>query len=429
MSHFSFKLPDIGEGVVEAEIVEWHVVSGDTVEQDDPLADVMTDKATVEITSPVSGKVVSLGCETGVTLAVGSELVLFETGNGMPSLPDNGEMPVPVQGEAQPQVPETEVKPGADTPVVREQGLLQDKEPISTRKHIDVDIAHRPLASPAVRRRAYECGINLAAVGGTGPAQRILHSDLDDYLERPNRQENVGASRRRSGTKEIRVKGLRRKIAERMSASKRAIPHYSYIEEVDVTDIENLRAQLNEQFASQRGKLTFLPFLMRAMAVTLPNCPECNATYDDELEIVTQHAAVHICIGTQTPQGLTVPVVHHVEGMDLWGCANEIKRMSSLARDGNLELDDLKGSTITITSLGALGGIATTPVINRPEVAIVGVNKIVERPVVFDGQVRIRKMMNLSSSFDHRVVDGFSAASWIQEIKRRLECPATLFIE
>lgn len=418
MAEFSFKLPDIGEGVVEAEIVEWHIAPGDHVEQDAIVADVMTDKATVEITSPVTGRIVAVGCEAGQTLPVGGELILFDVNDAIDVSADASEFERGVSG--------TEKTHGAEAAAFPETDKTQSRE--EPAGNAPVDRARRPLASPAVRRRAHEEGVDLARIKGSGPSGRIRHHDLDRYQSHSSAK-LTNALKCRTGVTEVKVMGLRRKIADQMSASKRHIPHFSYIEEVDVTELERLRRRLNEGHAAERAKLTLLPFLIKAMSVSLRSWPECNATYDDDREIVTQHAGIHVGIGTQTDQGILVPVVRHAEALGLWECATEIKRLSTGAREGKLPVGDLKGSTITITSLGALGGIATTPVINRPEVAIVGVNKIVERPVVRDGQIEVRKMMNLSSSFDHRVVDGFNAANWIQQIKARLEVPETLFVE
>ncbi len=423
MSQYSFKLPDIGEGVVTAEIVEWHVSPGDFVEQDAPLVDVMTDKATVEIAAPIGGRVVALGGEPGVKLAVGSELVLFEIEGGAEADAAREKDDEPAYTAKAASVP-AQRQPSSPSPDLF---VMRDEPEVRSRGHRRNEPARLALASPAVRRRAYELGVDLAHVTGSGPAGRISPADLDTFALGRRGHAVVGGAERHGAT-EIKVIGLRRTIAERMRAAKRHIPHFSYVEEIDVTEVERLRAELNECHASARGKLTFLPFLMTAMAVTLPEWPECNATYDDAAEIVTRHGAVNIGIGTQTPHGLVVPVVRHAEALDLWKCAEKIGTLSAAAREGRLSVDELRGSTITITSLGALGGIATTPVINRPEVAIVGVNRIVERPVVREGRIEVRKMMNLSSSFDHRVVDGFGAANWIQAIKRRLETPAMLFV-
>lgn len=415
MTRYSFKLPDIGEGVVEAEIVEWHAAVGDPVAQDAPLVDVMTDKATVEITSPVSGKLAAIGGDPGDVLAVGSELAAFDTEHakqlGNAELPKAAKEPVPT---------------AASVAVEATDGLSPTRPSVAGTRRSDRSV--HVLAAPSVRRRAYEAGLELSALRGSGPAGRVLHADLDQHVEQST-SVRMGERSQRIGTTEIRVRGLRRRIAERMTAAKRHIPHFSYVEEIDVTEVEDLRRQLNSRFENERGHLTFLPFLITAMGAALAVWPECNATYDEDAAVITQHSAVHVGIGTQTPQGLVVPVLRHAESLSLWECAREVRRLGDDARAGALAGNELAGSTITVTSLGPLGGISTTPILNRPEVAIVGVNRMIERPVVRHGRIEVRKMMNLSSSFDHRVVDGFSAASLIQRIKGNLECPATLFIE
>jgi len=382
MAGFIFKLPDVGEGLAEAEIAAWHVAVGDPVAEDQPLADVMTDKATVELTSPVAGRVSARHGEVGEKRPIGSPLVEFDTA---------GEAPV------------------APAPIVVPAAVAAAPTGV------------RPLASPAVRQKARERGIDLRSLRGTGPAGRITHADL----------EAPAATKAPTGEAitEVKVIGLRRVIAERMQDAKRRIPHFTYVEELDVTALEELRAHLNETRAPGRPKLTLLPFLMRALVRALPRWPQINARFDDDNGIIRQHAGVHIGMATQTPSGLTVPVLRHAESRDLWNCALEITRLADAARSGKAAREELSGSTITITSLGALGGIVTTPVINYPEVAIIGVNRIVERPVVRAGQVVVRKMMNLSSSFDHRVVDGWDAAAFIQHVRGLLEQPATLFID
>ena len=389
MGRHVFKLPDVGEGIAEAEISQWHVAVGDRIEEDQPLVDVTTDKAIVEIPAPASGTVVSINGAAGEKVAVGAELVVIETAaNEAPA--------------ARTQSPQ----PTAAVPAPRS---AKDSQ---------------ALASPAVRQRARQLGVELHLVRGSGPDGRVTHADLDAHAGRPSHKEIV----HKESVEEHRVVGIRRKIAERMQEAKRRIPHFSYIEEIDVTALEALRAQLNEEHAGKRPKLTPLPFLMRALVRALPAHPEINARFDDEKGIVQRHAAVHIGIATQTPHGLMVPVVRHAEARDLWDCAAEAQRLAAAARDGKATRDELSGSTITITSLGALGGVASTPIINHPEVAIVGVNRIVERPVVRGGQVVARRMMNLSSSFDHRVVDGWKAAEFIQALKGLLEQPAKLFL-
>ncbi|CAN7574372.1 dihydrolipoamide acetyltransferase family protein [Phenylobacterium sp. LjRoot219] len=420
MAEYVFRTPDIGEGVAEVEIVAWHVKPGETVAEDQPLVDLMTDKATVEITSPVDGKLVSTAGEPGAKAAVGSVLAVLEVGaEAATSTPAAApeptravEAPVAAAPPAPAPAPVATAAPAAVAPalVARAPGAA-------------------PLASPAVRRRAQQLGVRLQFVPATGPAGRVTREDLDRFVAAGETVAAPAAAPAvRTGVEEVKVIGLRRQIAERMSEAKRRIPHFSYIEEVDVTELERLRGELNAQ-AADRPRLTLLPFLIRAVTRTLPRYPQINATYDDEAGVVRRHAAVHLGLATQTPTGLVVPVLRHAEALDLWAAATEIARLASACRAGKATRDELSGSTITLTSLGPLGGLATTPVINRPEVAILGPNKIVERPVVVGGQVVVRKMMNLSSSFDHRVVDGWDAAEFIQAIKRLLETPALLFVE
>ena len=417
MTKFIFRLPDVGEGTTEAEIVAWHVAVGDRVEEDQPLADVMTDKATVEMTTPVSGVVLALHGELGDMAPVGQPLATIETEGAVAetSAPKSGEAkPAPTAAPAKPPAkPEAAPAPVAKpAPVARAEG-------------------QRPLASPAVRRRADELRIDLAAVPGTGPAGRISQDDLSRFLAGGASATPAPASGlvRREGVEQIKVIGLRRKIAEKMQDAKRRIPHFAYVEEVDVTELEDLRVHLNATKAPDQPRLTLLPFFVRALTRTLPRYPQINARFDDDAGIVHRHAPVHMGIATQTPNGLIVPVLRHAEARDLWDCATEIARLAQAARDGKATMEELSGSTITLTSLGPLGGITTTPIINHPEVAIIGPNKMVERPIVRHGQIVVRRMMNLSSSFDHRVVDGYDAAEFIQAVKALLEHPATLFID
>lgn len=412
MGQYSFKLPDVGEGTVEAEIGIWRVQVGDRVEEDQPLVDMMTDKATVELTSPVAGIVKSVGGPAGQMAAVGSVLVVFETDSA-----------------------EVSTAPAAKLPSASATDALEEAAPAASVAPASAVASARPLraaASPAVRRRAEELGVNLQFVQGSGPDGRISQADLDVHVANASAATAVATPdagyASRSGVEEIPVIGLRRQIAERMQLAKRQIPHFSYVEEVDVTELEDLRAHLNAAKSADQPKLTVLPFIMRALVRVLPQFPQINATYDDEAGVVRRYAPVHIGIATQTPRGLMVVVVRHAETRDVWNCAAEISRLAIAARESKATREDLTGSTITITSLGPLGGVVTTPVINRPEVAIVGPNKIVERPVVRDGQIVVRKMMNLSSSFDHRIVDGSDAAEFIQRIRAALEHPATLFI-
>ena len=417
------KMPDIGEGIAEVELSVWHVKVGDMVVEDQVLADVMTDKAMVDIPSPVHGKVIALGGVPGEVMAVGSVLISIEVegaGNvkesAQPVVAAAKEAPAP-KAEA---VVESKPVPAAAPRAAVCQGPMVARE-----------ANERPLASPAVRKHALDLGIQLRLVRGTGPAGRVLHEDLDAYLVQgqSNASTATTAYAQRNDEEQIPVIGMRRKIAQRMQDATQRAAHFSYVEEIDVTAVEELRAHLNEKHGATRGKLTLLPFLVRALVVALRDFPQINARYDDEAQVITRLGAVHVGIATQADIGLMVPVVRHAEARSLWDNAAEISRLASAARNGKASRDELSGSSITLTSLGALGGIVSTPVLNLPEVAIVGVNKIVERPMVVKGQIVIRKMMNLSSSFDHRVVDGMDAAQFIQAIRGLLEQPATLFVE
>ncbi|WP_339484431.1 dihydrolipoamide acetyltransferase family protein [Pseudomonas sivasensis] len=412
------KMPDIGEGIAEVELSVWHVKVGDMVVEDQVLADVMTDKAMVDIPSPVHGKVISLGGEPGEVMAVGSILISIEVegaGNAKEA---------PVVAEPVKAAPVVEAKPA---PVVESKPapVMTAQAPVAR------DADERPLASPAVRKHALDAGIQLRLVQGSGPAGRILHEDLDAYLQQGASNASTAANpyAERNTEEQIPVIGMRRKIAQRMQDATRRAAHFSYVEEIDVTALDELRVHLNEKHGATRGKLTLLPFIVRAMVVALRDFPQINARYDDEAQVITRLGAVHVGVATQSDVGLMVPVVRHAEARSLWGNAEEIARLATAARNGKASRDELSGSTITLTSLGALGGIVSTPVLNLPEVAIVGVNRIVERPMVIKGQIVIRKMMNLSSSFDHRVVDGMDAAQFIQAIRGLLEQPASLFLE
>jgi len=427
-ANYVFKLPDVGEGTAEAELVGWHVKVGDAVSEDQVLADIMTDKATVEITSPVAGVVVALHGEPGQASAVGGPLVSFRVeGKGnVAATSDAPSNPAP-----QASVPPAGGQPKRSSPPAggstREGGEgAAVARTLSARNE-------RPLASPAVRQRARDLGVELQFVPGSGPAGRIEHGDLDAYVANGGRGVGAAASTgstyaKAEGTTEVRIIGLRRKIAEKMAESVRRIPHITYVEEIDVTALEELRAHLNATKKKDQPKLNVLPFIARAIIVALRDQPQINATYDDEAGVLTQHAAVHLGIAAQTPNGLMVPVVRHAEARDPYDTAAEIARVSGAAKDGSARREELSGSTITITSLGTLGGVVHTPIINHPEVAIVGPNKIQERVVVKDGQMVVRKMMNLSSSFDHRIVDGHDAAVFVQRIKGLLEHPATLWM-
>jgi 2-oxoisovalerate dehydrogenase E2 component (dihydrolipoyl transacylase) len=431
---YVLKTPDLGEGTTQAEIVEWRVKVGDFVREDQPIADLMTDKATVEVSSPVHGTIVALRGAPGETMAVGAELVVFDVAgdeaieegakrDGAPSAaPQRDRGPPPAQAN-----PGGAPPPAASSSVRAASSLsLQSPQAIATRTS-----GEKPIASPAVRRRAAELGIALAFVPGAGPGGRIGQDDLDAFIAAKGATASDGANhaQRDDGFEEIKIIGLRRKIAERMQDAKRRIPHIAYVEELDVTAVEDLRQHLNEQYGASRTKLSLLPFLMRAMIKSIAKFPQVNAHFDDAAGVVRRRRAIHIGIATQTPAGLTVPVVRHAEALDIWACAREVARLAQAAREAKASREELTGSTITISSLGALGGIVSTPVINSPEVAIVGVNKIVERPVVIGGQIVVRKMMNLSSSFDHRIIDGWDAASFIQEVKIGMEQPALLFIQ
>ena len=456
MSAHIIKMPDIGEGIAEVELVAWHVKPGDRVVEDQPLADVMTDKANVEIPSPVVGTVLALGGEVGEVLAVGAELVRIEveaeveashgtstgsvrTGNQVPatsSVPAEPVEALPASVRAEP------FDAAQDRPVEALPASVRS-EPVESPSSTPTDHAtapgrERPIASPSVRRRAWELGIELAQVRGSGAGGRIMQADLDAHAARSPRRAPLAAAAARAPSvaatsdtvEQIRVIGLRRKIAQKMQESKRRIPHFTYVEEVDVTEVETLRTRLNERHAAARGKLTLLPLLMRALVLAVREFPLVNARFDDEAGIVTRHAAVHLGIATQTDNGLMVPVVRHAEALDLWSSAREVARLAEAARSGSATRDELTGSTITITSLGALGGIVSTPVINHPEVAIVGVNRIVERPMFArGGGIVARQTMNLSSSFDHRVVDGVDAARFIRAMRGYLESPALLFMD
>jgi 2-oxoisovalerate dehydrogenase E2 component (dihydrolipoyl transacylase) len=438
VSEYTVKLPDVGEGVAEAEIVEWHVAVGDKVDEDDAMVDVMSDKATIELPSPVAGTVRWIAGEVGDVIAVGSNLVQIEVDDGTDARSN-----VAVAASAA-EAPETETV-AADTVATEtvatetvETGVLPPpptprRDPVVPRKE------RPPTAAPAVRARARDLGVELGSVNGTGPDGRITHADLDAVLTSTlgltlastirGPQARPAAPTGDDTVDEVKVIGLRRNIAERMQASKRRIPHFTYVEEVDVTDVERLRRELNDARSEQQSKLSLLPFLLRAVVLAARAHPEVNARFDDEEGVVRRHRAVHLGIAVQTDRGLMVPVVKHAGDLDLWTSADEVARLSAAARTAKITLDELGGSTITITSLGALGGIVSTPVINAPEVAIVGVNKIADRPVYVGDTIVRRQIMNLSSSFDHRVIDGADAAAFVQSIRRLLETPAMLFVE
>jgi len=427
MGLYLFRLPDVGEGVAEAEIVAWLVKVGDIVEEDQNLAEVMTDKATVEISSPVAGTVTAIHGEVGGMLAVGAVLVEFEREGGSdaagaPAATAPVKLP-PVEAVAK---PAHAVHPSASAPANAATPATAPR-PLASPARAD---GGAPLAAPSTRRRALDLGVSLIQVPGTGPAGRITPEDLDVFLERDGKPKTGGASRvARTGVNDTRIIGLRRKIAEKMQEAKRRIPHINYVEECDLTELEALRLDLNEHRTADQPKLTLLPFIMRAMAKALPDFPQVNALYDDDNGVLHAHEGVHIGIATQTPNGLIVPVVRHVEALDVWDCAREVARLAKAVRDGTAAREELSGSTITLTSMGTLGGIVSTPVINHPEVAILNPNKLVSRPVIDGSFITVRKMMNLSSAFDHRIVDGYDAALFVQRVKRLLEHPALIFMD
>ena len=428
MGTFAFKMPDIGEGVVEGEVVEWMVAVGDMVKEDDPILSVMTDKATVEIPSPVDGKVTKVIGEAGDILPVGVVCIEFEVdGDGNAAAAE--ETPAP-KTESK---PEPKAKPEPE-PTPAPQPKSEPAPTPAPAAKVERAAGTKALASPAVRQRARQANINLEHVAGSGPAGRISHADLDAHIAGgavgASQVRPMGASARseRNGTQDIKVIGLRRKIAEGMISSYSTIPHFSYFEEVDITALEELRQHLNATRPEGAPKLTYLPFIMQALVKALEQRPECNALYDDDSNVVTRHEAINLGIATQTDRGLFVPVVKHVEAMDIWQAASEMTRVTSATRDGKATAEELTGSTFTITSLGRLGGLGATPIINKPEVGILGVHNAKERAVVKDGQIVVRRIMNLSSSWDHRVVDGHDGASLVQLVKTYLEHPATIFM-
>ncbi|RVQ67075.1 2-oxo acid dehydrogenase subunit E2 [Croceicoccus ponticola] len=422
MGTYKFRLPDIGEGVAEAEVTAWHVKVGDRIEEDDALCDVMTDKATVDMTSPVGGTIRALHGEVGQMKAVGSVLVELEV-EGEGNVADEASAaPTTVSNEApeRPTPPPAPSSAPTPTPAPASKPAAQRPAPAPTA----TEQACFPLAAPATRRRAAKLGIDLSKVPGTGRHGRVTPDDIENYLGGGDPRFAM-----RGGVDEIKIIGLRRKIAERMEETWRRIPHITYVEDFDVTAIEELREVLNRERKDGQPKLTFLPFLVRAIARTVPDFPHINAHYDDDAGVLRQHGAVHVGIAAATPAGLMVPVVRHAESLDAWQTAEEIARLSTAARDGKASREELSGSTITITSLGPIGGVVTTPIINRPETAIVGPNKIVERLERRNGEIVTRKVMSVSSSFDHRIVDGYEAAKFIQALKRLIENPALLYMD
>jgi 2-oxoisovalerate dehydrogenase E2 component (dihydrolipoyl transacylase) len=410
MSEYIFKLPDLGEGTVESEIAEWFISVGDQVSEEDVVGTMMTDKAAVELSSPVTGKVIKLAGEPGDIVAVGAPLVIFET-DAAPA-----EEPEPAKAEPEAAPAPAAAKPAPAPEPEPQEGTLDRK---------------RVMTSPAIRRRAKELGVDLSIVPGSGPGGRITRTDFDQYVKRQataGTRPRAAAAPTAAPTTEVKVIGVRRVIAERMSEAKREIPHFAYVEEIDITELESLRQHLNGKRSESSERLTLLPFLGLALVRALRDFPQCNTTYDKARNVLIRHGAVHLGIATQTPDGLKVPVVRDAHALSMDELAADIRRVSQAAKDNSAKKEELSGSTITITSLGKLGGIVSTPVINKPEVAIIGVNRAVERPVVVNGQVTVRLMMNLSSSFDHRFVDGYDAAAMIQSIKEMLEHPATIFL-
>jgi 2-oxoisovalerate dehydrogenase E2 component (dihydrolipoyl transacylase) len=424
MSRYVFKMPDLGEGTVSAEVVAWHVKPGDLVQEDQVMCEVMTEKAAVEMPAPVTGRIVSIQGEPGDIIAVGSELVVFDTD---------------ATSAAAGAEPIAKISPSVETKSEKQQvaAAANGAHANGASNGTGTNKAARVMVSPASRRRATEAGLDLTTVTGTGPAGRIEPGDIDSALAAgaaqgaaPSMNARANATREpRAGTEEVKIIGLRRVIAERLTESAKSIPQYSYIEECDLTRLDGLRKHLNDRRPASAPPLTFLPFIVAALARVLDKFPQCNALYDTARGVLVKHKAVHVGIATQTPQGLKVPVVRNAESRALLDLAAEIRRVSEAARSNKSPRDELTGSTITITSLGKLGGIASTPMINMPEVSIIGINKAIERAVVVDGQIVVRLMMNLSSSFDHRFVDGFDAASMIQALKDLLEQPATIFID
>ncbi len=419
MSEFVFKLPDLGEGTVEAEIIEWHVAPGDEVSEGDIIVDVMTDKANIEVPSPVSGRVLRTTGEPGDMVAVGAELIALRTGAraAAPPQPEPASAPEPAPAEAAPE-PKVPAPPVRETPEANPPTRAPERG------------TSKVLASPALRRRANELGIDLGALQGSGPKGRILRRDLDRHVDTSSNTNN--SAQRSTSTisaeddiQEIKVIGVRRVIAERMQRAKQEIPHFAYVEELDITELDRLREALRTRHPER--SITYLPMIAKALMRALVEYPQCNQRFDAERGVLQRYRNVHLGIATQTPDGLKVPVVRNAQTLDLWELNDAIRQVTERARDGSASPQELSGSTITITSLGRLGGIVSTPVINAPEMGIIGVNKAVWRPMIVEGAVVPRLMMNLSSSFDHRFVDGFDAASMIQEMKTLLEHPALMF--
>jgi 2-oxoisovalerate dehydrogenase E2 component (dihydrolipoyl transacylase) len=446
VSRYVFKLPDLGEGTVEAEIVAWHVKPGDTVAEDDVIVEVMTEKAAVELPAPIGGRVVSTTGTPGDMVPVGAELIVFETdvraepaaapaAAGPPPAGARGGLtaspppvaPVQPNGPAARSTTVPATRTGGAPGAARANGGAANG-------HANTDRPGRVATSPAIRRRAHEAGVDLTQLAGSGPNGRILRQDFEAFVSsrsgpklvrsRPSGHRSVAES----ATEEIKVIGVRRVIAQRMSEAKRNIPHFAYVEEFDVTELESLRRHLNSKLEPGAPALTYLPFIVSALVRVLRDFPQCNAVYDSERGVIIRHRAVHVGVATQTSEGLKVPVVRDAQSLSLWDLAARMRGVTEAARANKATREELSGSTITVTSLGKLGGIASTPIINAPEVSIIGINRAVERPMVYEGAITVRRMMNLSSSFDHRFVDGHDAAAMIQALKERIEHPATIFI-
>lgn len=406
MNTYSFKMPDLGEGTVEAEIVAWHVKPGDAVTEDQVIADVMTEKATVELPAPVTGRVISMLGSAGDSVAVGTEIIVFETAEEMDPAPQTA----PAETNQKPRVDPAKTSP---------------------------DETLRSLTSPSIRRLARDAGIDLTGIHGSGPEGRIRREDLEPQLKQKNQSwpeketakpgSDPPQPTKQSGIKEIEITGVRRRIAQRMAEANKEIPHFAYVEEVDITDLENLRNHLNEKYRAERGKLTYLPFIMLALVQALRNHPQCNALYDKDRHILLQHSAVHIGLATHTEAGLKVPVIRDAQSRSLWELAQQAAAVAQAARADTATPDQLTGSTITLTSLGKLGAVVATPIVNPPELAIIAINRAMQRPAVLNGEIVVRRMMNISSSFDHRFVDGAVAAALIQNLKALLEHPSALF--
>ena len=454
MSRYVFKLPDLGEGTVQAEIISWRVKPGDEVAEDDVLVEVMTEKAAVEVPAPVTGKIVSTTGEAGDMVAVGAELVVLETAADTADAAAAPTAAAPTPAARTPAAPTPAAANGGGTTggqsahgkrtvaaigngAARRAPAAAAVDGGAAAAADPADSNRRVLTSPAIRRRAKEAGIDLRQVAGSGPQGRIVRQDFEAYAASRSQGRSSSAAAARlpapvqrptGGTEEIKVIGLRRLIAQRMSEAKRNIPHFSYVEEADVTELEMLRRHLNTKLEPGTPALTYLPFLALALVRVLEDFPQCNAHYDAERGVIVRYRAVHLGIATQTPEGLKVPVVRDVQLRSLWDVAAEMRRVTEGARTNKAAREELTGSTLTLTSLGKLGGIASTPIINAPEVCIIGINRAVERPVVVGGAISVRRMMNLSSSFDHRFVDGYDAAAMIQALKERIEHPATIFV-